>query len=329
VLDVPARPLEETGPRRDHGARMPVLRATALVVPLRPRRDAHATITAAAVAAQRDDISARRSEPIRLGWVAAAALHAALIALVLATWTPRPLETAPLALMAELVYAAPEAPAVEVASAPLADEPPAAVAETPPVAAEPEPSPPIATAVPEPDPLPPEVPQAASPPETVVAIASPPLPPDPPKPRPKPSRPVAQPAPAPTSPAAAPPSVSGSSTPPREIIDAPPVQTALVPPPLAAALIPPRPVSGLAGNRRPDYPPEARRRNLQGDVMLRVAVSASGTPEAVAVLTSSGHAALDNAATAAIRTWRFEPATSNGTPVPAPADVPVRFRLQD
>jgi protein TonB len=47
------------------------------------------------------------------------------------------------------------------------------------------------------------------------------------------------------------------------------------------------------------------------------------------VLKSSGHAVLDQAAEAAVRGWRFQPATRGGVPVAAPADVPFRFRLQD
>jgi TonB family protein len=99
----------------------------------------------------------------------------------------------------------------------------------------------------------------------------------------------------------------------------------------AAALpvVPPRPVSGVAGNRKPDYPAEARRRRLQGSVVLRVNVSAQGAPEEITVLASSGHAVLDQAAVAAVHTWRFEPATRGGVPIAAPADVPVRFRLED
>jgi protein TonB len=81
--------------------------------------------------------------------------------------------------------------------------------------------------------------------------------------------------------------------------------------------------------RRADYPAEARRRGWQGEVVLRVEVSAEGRADAVAILRSSGHAVLDEAALAAVRLWRFRPATRGGVPVAAPADVPVRFRLRD
>jgi outer membrane biosynthesis protein TonB len=40
--------------------------------------------------------------------------------------------------------------------------------------------------------------------------------------------------------------------------------------------IPTEPVAGASGNREPDCPAEARRRGLQGRLLLRVNVSASG-----------------------------------------------------
>jgi protein TonB len=49
----------------------------------------------------------------------------------------------------------------------------------------------------------------------------------------------------------------------------------------------------------------------------------------VLVKQSSGHAVLDEAALAAVRAWRFEPATLNGAPVEAEAEVPIRFKLTD
>ena len=45
------------------------------------------------------------------------------------------------------------------------------------------------------------------------------------------------------------------------------------------------------------------------------------------IATSSGHQILDDAAVAAVRTWRFSPATQAGVPVAAIADVPIRFSI--
>ena len=75
-------------------------------------------------------------------------------------------------------------------------------------------------------------------------------------------------------------------------------------------------------------PENARRGREEGRVIVRVAVSADGLPLDVTVASSSGHASLDAAAVAALRRWRFLPATQDGRPVPAAAEVPVRFRLR-
>ncbi len=84
----------------------------------------------------------------------------------------------------------------------------------------------------------------------------------------------------------------------------------------------------MASDRPPVYPEQARRRGEQGRVLLRVSVNASGMAAGVSLAASSGSASLDAAALAAVREWRFVPATRNGRPVPATAEVPVQFRLE-
>jgi protein TonB len=114
---------------------------------------------------------------------------------------------------------------------------------------------------------------------------------------------------------------------------APPVsreqQVAIAPAPVPAPVLPPRPISGVAGNPKPIYPPEARRRRAQGIVVLKVEVASSGAPLAVTVRTSSGHAVLDEAARDAVERWRFNPAIQAGVPVAGTVDVPVQFRLEE
>jgi len=97
----------------------------------------------------------------------------------------------------------------------------------------------------------------------------------------------------------------------------------------AAQIIPPRPVAGMDTNRAPVYPELSRRRGEQGRVLLRVNVSTDGMPLEVAIVDTSGHPGLDAAALTAIRQWRFVPAMQAGRPVPAEADVPIRFRLDN
>ncbi|MDB6029407.1 MAG: TonB family protein [Verrucomicrobiales bacterium] len=80
-------------------------------------------------------------------------------------------------------------------------------------------------------------------------------------------------------------------------------------------------------NPEPAYPPSAKRRREEGTVVLSVAVTATGSPEAVVVKESSGFAALDDAAKNAVRNWKFEPARSTDQPVASKVEVPVRFQL--
>ena len=81
--------------------------------------------------------------------------------------------------------------------------------------------------------------------------------------------------------------------------------------------------------RQPVYPPRCLRLGIEGRVKLRVLVGEDGRPQEVTVDTSSGDAQLDESAMEAVRRWRFEAATRNGTPVRAWVKVPVEFKLID
>jgi protein TonB len=72
----------------------------------------------------------------------------------------------------------------------------------------------------------------------------------------------------------------------------------------------------------PAYPMAARRRGLEGSVLLRVRLDAEGRPEDVAVLTGSGSEMLDSAARDAVLRWRFRAGTAGSV------DVPITFRLR-
>lgn len=201
--------------------------------------------------------------------------------------------------------------------------------QPPPAPPEPEakPAPPKATALTPPEPQPPVAEQPpAEPPPPVAATPRPPetaeVPPPPPKPEPPRVRHVAtpKPVPAPTPVPAEPnPAISGESA-PRS-----PAQTQVA----ALPIIPPRAISGIASNRKPDYPAEARRRGIQGNVLLHVDVSAAGAPVRVSVQASSGHDMLDNAALHAVEQWRFSPATQGGVAVAGAVDVPVHFHIEE
>jgi protein TonB len=81
-------------------------------------------------------------------------------------------------------------------------------------------------------------------------------------------------------------------------------------------------------NPAPVYPAAARRRNLEGTVMLEVLVNREGQAAQVRVLRGSGHALLDRSALDGVRRWRFTPALSGGRPQEMWVQVPVRFQLK-
>lgn len=78
--------------------------------------------------------------------------------------------------------------------------------------------------------------------------------------------------------------------------------------------------------RPPVYPREALREGASGKLNLLVTVDAAGTPSDVRLLgRGSGNAALDQAAIAAARQWRFVPARAHGRAVSGRVRVPVSF----
>jgi protein TonB len=255
----------------------------------------------------------------------AALVHAALVvtgaaaALTRAPALPQPTDAIAVTLAFESA-----APVTEPKPPGTVEAPP----ETRPAPAQPAPLEAIVPAEPASPPV--EIAPAASAlPEAPVATPKVPVPPPAPRPVPR-SHATApsMPGPAEVRPALEVYHPSGPTVP------AAPLQSA--PPPLTAPrqeasvpVVPPHPASGLASNRKPVYPVEARSRHETGRVVLRVQVSVAGSAAAVDIITSSGHPLLDQAALAAILAWRFDPATRAGLAVPGQVDVPVDFRMDD
>jgi len=82
-------------------------------------------------------------------------------------------------------------------------------------------------------------------------------------------------------------------------------------------------------NPQPPYPISARRRGLEGTVVLRVEVLANGSCGRLEVKNGSGHEILDSAAAQAVKSWRFAPARRGGDALAAWVEIPVTFRLKD
>lgn len=86
-------------------------------------------------------------------------------------------------------------------------------------------------------------------------------------------------------------------------------------------------VAGL-NNPKPAYPLAARRRGMQGRVLVSAHVRSDGACAEVRLHRSSGHSLLDQSALEAVRHWRFLPARRAGTAIDSWVEVPVSFRLE-
>jgi TonB family protein len=76
----------------------------------------------------------------------------------------------------------------------------------------------------------------------------------------------------------------------------------------------------------PSYSDLARAAKWQGTTILNVVVGTDGTAQSIHVKRALG-LGLDDNAIAAVKQWRFEPATRDGQPVPVMATIEVNFRL--
>ena len=90
----------------------------------------------------------------------------------------------------------------------------------------------------------------------------------------------------------------------------------------------PAPVDGIAALvARIQYPEEARRNGIEGDVAIQVLVCRDGAVVDTRILQSPGHG-LDEEAERVVRSVQWQPAQLRQEPVTAWATLNVPFRLQ-
>jgi TonB family protein len=75
----------------------------------------------------------------------------------------------------------------------------------------------------------------------------------------------------------------------------------------------------------PEYPAEARQRQMQGSVVLDVRIGRDGAVQDAKLV--SGESPLSSAAITAVKQWRFKPRTQQGQPVEMQTRVTLNFRL--
>ena len=78
----------------------------------------------------------------------------------------------------------------------------------------------------------------------------------------------------------------------------------------------------------PVYPDAARKRGIEGWVELAFTVQTNGSVDQVEVRNASPAEVFDDAATRAVRQWRFEPVERNGERVEQRAMVRLKFSQQ-
>jgi periplasmic protein TonB len=87
-----------------------------------------------------------------------------------------------------------------------------------------------------------------------------------------------------------------------------------------------RPLGGY--QQLPRYPDSARRQGISGTTTLLFEVLANGRVGEVRVEQTAGHPDLDQAATEAVKKWRFEPARRGNQAVAVWLRMPVKFVLR-
>lgn len=119
--------------------------------------------------------------------------------------------------------------------------------------------------------------------------------------------------------------------PPQVAPIAPPVQPAPAAPRLAPepVLELPRYNAAYLSNPPPAYPFAARRRGIEGTVLVRAEISAGGECLRAELKKSSGNGMLDQAAVDAVKGWRFVPARRGSQAIAAWVEVPITFKLEN
>jgi TonB family protein len=101
---------------------------------------------------------------------------------------------------------------------------------------------------------------------------------------------------------------------------------AIAPPRTAASSLPKTTAVEIVSKPRPLYTQEARRLRIEGEVLLEVLFTASGTARVERVLRGLGHG-LDESAAASVADIQFRPAQRAGQPVDQTATVHITFQL--
>jgi TonB family protein len=79
--------------------------------------------------------------------------------------------------------------------------------------------------------------------------------------------------------------------------------------------------------QKADYPHEAREKQIQGQVVVKILVSETGDVESAEIV--SGDPILAKAAVDAAKQWKFKPFIKDGRPIKTTAQLPFNFAFSD
>lgn len=175
----------------------------------------------------------------------------------------------------------------------------------------------------------------------LIEAPQPEIPPAPPAPKPEPvvnkpqpiARPKPQPVPLPIpAPVVAEPAVITAPEVPPPVAQAPApapaASPAPAPEPAPARVELPSSDADYLNNPRPAYPALSRRLGEQGNVVVRVYITADGQATRAEIRTSSGYERLDQTALQTVQRWRYVPGKRNGVPEAMWFNVPISFVLE-
>ncbi len=81
----------------------------------------------------------------------------------------------------------------------------------------------------------------------------------------------------------------------------------------------------LIHQKKPEYPPEAREKGIQGEVVLHATIDKDGNVTDISVI--SGPPLLLKAAIDAVKKWKYKPALRGSQPIEITMTISVEFKL--
>jgi len=87
----------------------------------------------------------------------------------------------------------------------------------------------------------------------------------------------------------------------------------------------PQPLASI----KPNYPPRARMRKIEGHVQVEFVVDSDGIVRDAEVTASTPQGVFDDAALRAVRHWKFKPGVKDGQAVPVRVRQPIKFILKE